>query len=252
MEFGKVDVVVRQSSFKGQPHDPQFRYRRLKLFLGPSMKGGRNDTTPVTDYGDWKLEGPNPKEIGNEFGLSTRTVQNSFTAGLALSAPPAGGLTYTRGTAETQPVIHNRAAMDVSKSKIDGTCHGGVLWDYVIRQNNRIGGFFELQSHSAISIVPETATPDGIQAAISTIFEIPRSNRIQDFVLRREIQGFLIGYKHINITAKVDVNWDETDHAVFPKAGHEGNRLSIQLGFSKGRVESKRLGNYELQVRPTK
>ena len=187
-------------------------------------------------------------------------VEKSIAAKLNLSLSPSLTMEISKKRTRSQQLPEVTGVIDLDKSKFHETPTSGLSWIYEVIQKPRIIDdlFFQLDSHSGISVVPKANPPTSIEATVTTIFNIRKDKKTR-LAITKTVCGFSIGCRHIIVTTRVDVHWSKTSHfAVFPTKNQSGCLLDIVHRFEENVVEgpsnlqSSATMDHEVKIKRTK
>ena len=239
MELDRVQIRVAQSTFGDQTKPPQFRIRRAKLCIEPSIAEPAEESIDEDYREEWIATDQYPSAMSYRYLPSTVASERSIIGRVQAGLQPQFQLEIGANEARTKQLPAISQMVDLNKSEFHVTPFGGLLWDYEILPQTKISDAYagiELEAHRGTSVVPKANPPSSIGAVVTSVFEVVKEKQSKlNFSNSSTVQGISIGYRHIKASLKVNVHWSSEHLARFPRKDCPGgHQLKIAHQFRGG------------------
>jgi hypothetical protein len=236
-EVHNIEISVSRATFKNESRFPQFRIRRTIVSVEPSV----NDfTKPIPDdYRDlWYTSERHPSRQYYQMLPGVRGTEIYMGGQLHVAANPSATVELARKASSARNTHPITAVVNLEKSEFHATAFGGLSWEYDIQtKSHESEGFFQLDTHSGMSVVPKSNLPSSMEAKVTAIFDIVNGKvGFPNFQNRSVYRGISIGYRQCKVILKVTVPWegDKVTRFPDPQKPSSGHQLCIRHQFRGG------------------
>jgi hypothetical protein len=230
-----LQLRVARATFKTEIRPPQFRIRRTQLSVEPGI-GTLFQT--VEGYRDgWTTRNPQPSDLEYQMMPGSTGKESFMSAQLDVAANPGAHIEIGRKSSSTKNTHAMGSILNLNTVECAETPYGGLSWEYDIKKEAELA-YLQLQRHSGQSITPKSHPPSGMDAKLSTIFDIANNKGISlpKFQNRSSYRGISIGYRQCKIDLKVNIPWAGDKVTEFPDPGipSSGHQLYVKHQFRGG------------------